>query len=471
MRERRWSLLLLAYERAGRRVDGLRAFERARRTLALELGVPPGPELVTRYESLLREDHVTPQTSTSSFHGVTLSDRRTAEAAGRVCCGDVPAAVRLLTDAACCARDAGDVRRFAEAALGAAGEGWRASLDATDETVVLLSEALDHVPPGPTRLRARLLARSAIALSHHRPASECEAMATKALAIARAIDEPSLVAGALHALCVVVWDPERHEQHSKWTDELLALARNRTDEPWDRWALPIVARVRAIDGDIAGACDALDRLAGEAARCGDRGGLFDAVVCRRASRQRCRRMVGGTRDARAISRAAADAALIDPAGGALLETGMLGIIDLLAGPTHVGKLPPVEWPMPSMELSVQAWYADCLARSGATEKACEALAAIDQSFVVDVDHDAYWLATLSMLADAVHLTSDAHIGAAVWECLQPVADLTIFDPGLMYRGSAADAAGLAAATCGRHRDAVELLTVGLAQHEHHGRLG
>ena len=52
-------------------------------------------------------------------------------------------------------------------------------------------------------------------------------MATKALAIARAIDEPSLVAGALYALCVVVWDPERHEQHSKWTDELLALARSR----------------------------------------------------------------------------------------------------------------------------------------------------------------------------------------------------------------------------------------------------
>ena len=276
LRERRWSLLLLAYERAGRRVDGLRAFERARRTLALELGVPPGPELVTRYESLLREDHATPQTSTSSFHGVTRSDRRTAEAEAARARGDVPAAVRLFTDAARCARDAGDVRRFAEAALGAAGEGWRASLDATDETVVLLTEALDHVPPGPTRLRARLLARSAIALSHHRPASECEAMATKALAIARAIDEPSLVAGALHALCVVVWDPERHEQHSKWTDELLALVRNRTDEPWDRWALPIVARLRAIDGDIVGACDALDRLAGEAARCGDRGGLFDA---------------------------------------------------------------------------------------------------------------------------------------------------------------------------------------------------
>ena len=76
LRERRWSLLLLAYERAGRRVPTACAPSNARgRTLALELGVPPGPELVTRYESLLRDDDATPETSTSSFQGVTLGSR------------------------------------------------------------------------------------------------------------------------------------------------------------------------------------------------------------------------------------------------------------------------------------------------------------------------------------------------------------------------------------------------------------
>ena len=337
LRERRWSLLLLAYERADRRVDGLRAFERARRTLALELGVSPGPELVARYESLLREDRGAPDPSTSGFHAVALVDRRTAEAQAARARGDAAAAIQLFTDAARRARDAGDVRRFAEAALGAAGEGWRATVDATDEIAGLLTEALDHVPAGPTRLRARLLARSAIVMSHHRSAAECEASATKALAIGRAIDETSVIACALHALCVIVWDPERHEQHWKWANELVALADDRPDEPWDRWALPIVARLRAIDGDLERACDGLDQLTAEASRCGDAGALFDASYAGllRAS------VAGDWSAARSSARAtrdAANAALIDPAGGALLEMGMLGIIDLLAGPN--GRCPP-----------------------------------------------------------------------------------------------------------------------------------
>jgi len=469
LRERRWSLLLLAYERSGRRSEGLRAFERARRTLAVELGISPGPELVARYESLLREERAVPDLSASAFRDVTLVDRRRVEAEAARARGDAATAVDLFADAARRARDAGDARRFAEAALGAAGEGWRTTLDATDDIVVLLTEALEYVPTGPTQLRARLLARFAIAQSHHRAAAECEANATKALAIARAIKEPGVIARALHALCVVMWDPERREQHWEWIDELLTLADTRPGERWDRWVLPIVARLRAFDGDIAGACDALDQLGGDASHCGDRGGMFDASYAGvlRAS------VAGDWSAARLCARAtraAGDAALLDPAGGAILEMGMLGIIDLLAGRTEVAPLLPaeIEWPMPSMELSVKAWQADCLARSGATESARAALAAIDPAFADDVDHDGYWLATLSMLADAAHLTSEAATGAAAWECLRPVTDLTVVDPGLIYRGSAAHAAGLAAAACGHQRDAVDLLEIGLARHEAHG---
>ena len=78
---------------------------------------------------------------------------------------------------------------------------------------------------------------------------------------------------------------------------------------------------------------------------------------------------------------------------------MLGIIGLLEGPTDVVPLPPIEWPMPSMELSFRAWHADCLARAGRIEHAAEALTLIAPSFVTEVDHDGYWLATLSMLAE------------------------------------------------------------------------
>jgi hypothetical protein len=123
--------------------------------------------------------------------------------------------------------------------------------------------------------------------------------------------------------------------------------------------------------------------------------------------------------------------------------------------------------MPSMQLSVQAWHADCLARAERVEHAAEALGTIDPALVGDVDQDAYWLATLSMLADAAHLTGEAPTAEAVWECLRPVTDVPILDPGLIHRGSAPHAAGAARATCGHNADARELREIGLTRRRAH----
>lgn len=56
LRERRWVLLMTALTAAGRRPDALRAYDRARRILASELGISPGAELSRLHDSLLRED-------------------------------------------------------------------------------------------------------------------------------------------------------------------------------------------------------------------------------------------------------------------------------------------------------------------------------------------------------------------------------------------------------------------------------
>ena len=302
--------------------------------------------------------------------------------------------------------------------------------------------------------------------SHHKPVDECEAAATKALAIARAVDDQPLIAGALHALSVVVWDPARHMQHWDWTDELLSLSKQHPEEPWHRWALPVVARLRASDGDLAGAADALDELRVEADRCEDAGGRFAAsyLPLLRAS---VRGDWPAARHAASDVRAAGEAALLDPMGAALQEMGMLGIISLLSGPTDVAPLPPIEWPMPSMEVSAKSWHANCLARAGQTAQAVAVLNEIDSSVVVDGDRDTYWLSTLSMLADAAHLAGHAATAEAVWECLRPVAEMTILDGALIYRGAAAHFAGLAAAACGHERQARELLAEGLERHAAH----
>jgi DNA-binding SARP family transcriptional activator len=469
LRERRWALLLAAYQRAGRRADGLRAFERARRTLAVEIGVSPGPELVEAYESVLREEAAPggPPSVAGRPDLVSRSDRRRDEALAAIERGDPRAAVACFVAAAGLARDAGDVRRFAEAALGAAGDGWRTSLDATGETVSLLAEAVERVPVGPTPLRSRLMARLAVIRSHHVPAAEAEAAAARALAIARALGQPALLAGALHALGVVVWDPLRRDKRWAWADELVALAAGHSARPWRRWALPIVARLRVTDGDVAGACRALDGLDAEGSACRDPGARFSAshVGVLRAT-------VAGdwpaARAAAAACRALSEAVAVEPGDAALMEMGMLAIIDLLGGPSAVPTMAPLEWPVPSLALSAKAWHADCLARVGRPGEAAVELAAIGPDAVAGVERDGYWLPTLSMLADAAHLAGSRAVADAVDGCLRPVAEVTIVDPGLCYRGAAAHAAGLAAATCGRRRDAFELLSDGLARHREQG---
>ena len=53
LRERRWAILALAQYRCGRQADALRSLTRARRTLADDLGIDPGPELAALKGAIL----------------------------------------------------------------------------------------------------------------------------------------------------------------------------------------------------------------------------------------------------------------------------------------------------------------------------------------------------------------------------------------------------------------------------------
>ncbi len=56
LREQRWATLALAQYRAGRQGEALRSIHRARRVLADELGLDPGPELVRLERAILAQD-------------------------------------------------------------------------------------------------------------------------------------------------------------------------------------------------------------------------------------------------------------------------------------------------------------------------------------------------------------------------------------------------------------------------------
>ncbi len=461
VREVRWTLLVRALVAADRRPDALRAFDRARRTLAVELGIAPGVELAAAHDAALRGDI----SATGGDDPVVATDELLRVAAIQASAGDVRGATRIFVDAADMARRCRDVRRFAEAALGAAGDGTRLALDAIAEVTTLVREALERLPGGPTRTRARLLARLSVLQNHTSPPSINEALAASALDLANALDEPDILAVTLSAIVGAVADPRRHEERQEWIQQLRALADAHPDEPWRRWVLPHEAREDVLGGDIATALERFGELAADAT-------AADDVVALHAANFRgllAATTVGDWDAARAAAsraRTSAVAALLDDATATLMEGGMLRAIDMLTSCEPLPAMPHIEWPTIELNAFSEADRSLAHARSGQSEHAAATLDRLVTT-LPHVERDAYWLATLSMAAEAAHRCKHRAAADLVSELLTPCDGWTITDPGLIYRGAAAHFAGLAAAVLQRP-EATDLLHTGLQIHQRHG---
>jgi len=90
MREHRWVLLMLALYRSGRQAEALRAYQRARTTLAEELGVEPGPELRATEQAVIAHDP-----ALVSAHDADLQAQRATNRRLRVFIAVVAAALVL----------------------------------------------------------------------------------------------------------------------------------------------------------------------------------------------------------------------------------------------------------------------------------------------------------------------------------------------------------------------------------------
>lgn len=216
-REDAWRLLALALYRSDRQGDALAVLRRAREMLGSQLGIDPGPALaVLETDILRRAAHLTPATGTVWAAAAADYDRLvTAGARARLDstvgllrglavtgAGGLVAAQRHRTAAIAAAEELGDPALTARV-IGAydVPAVWTRSDDPARAASVVAAarRALAALPGGPEAVRARLLATVAL---ESRGGGEAYALdsAREAVSLARALDDPGLLAFALNGL-------------------------------------------------------------------------------------------------------------------------------------------------------------------------------------------------------------------------------------------------------------------------------
>ncbi len=447
LRERRWALLIQALSQAGRRAEALRAYDRARQLLAAELGLSPGPELVHLQASVLADDPAGAFDATPRSRTVDDAARSAREC---VAAGDLDqaadrfakavsaaeesgASYRVIVDlllelaqvhherlavsdaveaadqAARLARSHDDTTRLALAALAAAADGWVTGLDPTAAAIELLDEALTELAPAPTALRARLLARLAVAESQSRPLADAVGHAQEAVRLARVIDADDCMAVALHAQLVVDQDLMRVRERTACAEALGALAEANESPRWEGWALPHLSRLAATRGDRIAYDAAVERM-NELAVGPGQGPLRYAAASAPISAATLVADFAAARRAIVAARVVGEAVLPDPAAAALAEMGELGMIDLLDGTVAEAALIEITYPQPSIDAAAKAWTAAAHLQLGHPEAARAAVAAFDGAALTALPRDVYWPTVVAIMAGVLRSLGDAERG-------------------------------------------------------------
>ena len=147
--------------------------------------------------------------------------------------GDTPASKETLLKAAALAEELGSAERLAQAALRYGGRLlWEVSRD-DKQHVALLERALEGLGDADSALRVRLLARLAggpLRAADY-PRERRAALSQEAVAMARRIGDPGLLANALHGHTqAALLAPDRADERRELIDELLEAATAADDK-------------------------------------------------------------------------------------------------------------------------------------------------------------------------------------------------------------------------------------------------
>ncbi|MGQ0623237.1 MAG: BTAD domain-containing putative transcriptional regulator [Sporichthyaceae bacterium] len=185
-------------------------------------GVALAHEEAARLHRLALHTHEQHQGAAAALPGLLLTVGR---ACGRA--GQLEDARTVLLRAAAGARADVDAEQLARVAL-TLGMAFEARFY-DQELVNLLQEALAALAPEHRGLRARLLARLAIALNLHDPLRQAPGLSAAALELAGEIDDPVLHGQCLSARAVALWGPDHDAAWRDCAASALDLAQKHGD--------------------------------------------------------------------------------------------------------------------------------------------------------------------------------------------------------------------------------------------------
>jgi class 3 adenylate cyclase len=140
-----------------------------------------------------------------------------------------------LLDAAALARELGDATALARAALANSRGFFSAATEVDIERVVVLEAAVEAVGPADSEWRARLLADLVAELAFASEDERRDRLAAEALAIARSLGDPVILAHVL-ARCHLSVAPRRPDEMRQNVSELRSLAATLEDPTLSFWA-------------------------------------------------------------------------------------------------------------------------------------------------------------------------------------------------------------------------------------------
>jgi tetratricopeptide (TPR) repeat protein len=372
-----------------------------------------------------------------------------------------PAFRDTLIEAARLAERLGDPVRQARAAL-ATSRSFASSVGRVDnELLAVLEAALAALPEQDDPLRAGVLSVLATELVTAGTYERRRTLADEALAMARRIGDPALLADVLQQHTWATWIVGTLDERMVHLEELRELVGSLGDPV--RECLAHTRYPNVVEGgDLAGMWRSLDRLAELTPRLGQPIMTWLYVMTRSAAELFAGRIEEAEASTIEAAQLAGESGITDgfAAFGAQIvcirrDQGRLDeLLELIAQTVQDNPALP----------AFKAVHAMALVETHHLEQARTVLAEVAGEEFRDVPVDCYWSGTLTFLADAAVGLSDRAAAATLYELLLPHADKIVWN-GVQLCGSIARPLGALATILERVDAAEEHLAAAEREHE------